>query len=174
LCVLCQDDINAELDNIAGQLDKTATLQNQFDRWAGNFFGGKKNAALREASKEIAKSNSRNDDSCTRVREVFEVEKFDSISRVWRAQGVFLCTNPAIPAKDVFNPKTAKDEGVNWVIDYSHTAIDVEGWTYGYDNAALIKNGGGDNARKWNSYARRRKWVLGEKKEAVNSAGISA
>ena len=60
---------------------------------------------------------------------------------------MFLCTNPTVPAKDVFNPKS-KDDSVNWVIDYSHTAIDAEGWTYGYDNATLIKAGGGDSSRK--------------------------
>ena len=78
--------------------------------------------------------------------------------------------------KDVFNPKTNKDEAfkANWIIDYSFTGIDAEGWTYGYDNTTLIKNGGGDSSRKWNSYARRRKWCLEEKRDPANSAGISA
>lgn len=149
-------------------------MQNKFDRWAGNFWGGKKNAAIRNASRELIKNNEKGDDPTSKIREVYEVEKFDSISRIWRPVNVFLCSNPAIAAKEVFNPKSMKEDGVAWGIDYSHSNIDAEGWTYGYDNAALIKNGGGDSSRKWNCYARRRKWFLEEKKAASNIASISA
>lgn len=160
---------------MAGQLEKTQSLQNQFDRWAGNFFGGKKNAALKEANKEIVANHNKADESASKIREIFELEKYDSMSRIWRAQGVFLCSNPTVAAQNVFNPKAGKDEGanVNWVIDYSHTGIDGEGWTYAYDNATLIKNNGGESSRKWNQYARRRKWCLEEKKDA-NSAGVNS
>lgn len=162
------------MDHVAVQLDKTQALQNQFDRWAGNFFGGKKNAALREASKEQIKNNARDDDDPTsKIREVFEVEKFDTISRIWRPVDIFLCSNPAVAAKQVFNPKNMKDDNVTWKIDHS-TGVDVEGWTYGYDNNTLIKSGGGDGTKKWNHYARRRKWVLEDTKVASTAATVSA
>ena len=160
---------------MSGQLDKTQSLQNQFDRWAGNFFGGKKNAALKEANKEIVANHHKTDDFSSKIKEVFELEKYDSLSRIWRAQGVFLCSNPTVPAANVFDPKTGKDEGtnVNWITDFSQAGIDAEGWTYAYDNAALIKNNGGENNRKWNFYARRRKWCLEDKKE-TNLAGVNS
>lgn len=162
------------METVSKQLEKTQVLQNQFDRWAGNFFGGKKNAAIKAAGKDLIKDHCKDDETSTKIKEVFEVEKFDSISRIWRPQDVYLCSNPAVAAKEVFNPKNAKGDSVAWSIDYSHAGIDAEGWTYGYDNATLIKNGSGDSSRKWNSYARRRKWCLEEKKAVSNLATISA
>lgn len=172
------DEISAELDTVAVQLDKTQVLQNQFDRWAFNFFGGKKNAALQEANKELAKqTNTADDPSSFKIREVFEMEKFDSISRIWRTGGVFLCSNPTVPARDIFSPpkknkkKDAPPDDVSWVIDYSQSSIDGEGWTYAYDSNTLIKNGSGDSSKKWNSYIRRRKWCLEDKKVNTGTAG---
>lgn len=174
------DEISAELDTVAVQLDTTQALQNQFDRWAFNFFGGKKNRALREANRELAKqSNTPDDPSSFKIRDVFEMEKFDALSRVWRTAGVFLCSNPTVPARDIFSPpkkiknksKDAPPDDISWVIDYSQSSIDAEGWTYAYDSATLLKNGSGDNCKKWNSYIRRRKWCLEEKRVNTGVAG---
>jgi hypothetical protein len=167
------DEINAELDNVSTQLDKADQLQNKFDWWAGNWFGGKKAKAIREAHKEIAASHKIPDPLAEKVREVFENEKYDGLTRTWKPVGIFLCSSPTTPAKDIFDPKrnSGADSKNTWVIDYSLNGIDSEGWTYAFDNATLIKNGVGESSMKWNSYVRRRKWVLDEKKTSAASTG---
>lgn len=52
-----QDDINAELETVSNKLDHSQALQNKFDAWAGNWFGGKKRSALKEAAADIAARN---------------------------------------------------------------------------------------------------------------------
>ncbi|RYG63457.1 hypothetical protein EON64_15915, partial [archaeon] len=41
------DEILQEVDSVSKKLDKSAALQNQFDRWAFNWLGGKKRAAMK-------------------------------------------------------------------------------------------------------------------------------
>lgn len=52
-----QDDCNAELEIVSNKLDHSQALQNKFDAWTGNWFGGKKRSALKEASADIAARN---------------------------------------------------------------------------------------------------------------------
>ena len=110
------------------------------------------------AQKEIAAGHRGSDSSVDKVREVFENEKYDAISRTWKPIGIFLCSSPNTPAKDIFDPKrnSGADDKNTWVIDYSLNGIDSEGWTYAYDNATLIKSGVGESSMKWNSYIRSR------------------
>ena len=63
------DEINKDTEDISAKLDTAAALQNRFDRWAGNWFGGKKREALREASQEIAMKNS---EELSKVKEIFQ------------------------------------------------------------------------------------------------------
>lgn len=148
------DDINSELDNVAAKLDQSAALQSRFDRWAGNWLGGKKAAANREAAAEIKQ---RNENNHTKVKEIFQHQKYDSIARKWRNSGMYLCTDTSISCNDVFDP-AIQDESSRWSIDFSLTQIDAEGWTYAYDFATLNKSGAGEISAKWNTYVRRRKW----------------
>jgi hypothetical protein len=169
------DDIDAELGHTESQLKQSKLLMNRFDWWAGNWLGGKKAAALREAKHEIAMNNST---EIPTVRQVFENEKYDTLGGKWKASGVVLCTDPT-QSTQIFNPSKARDgikqvgvDGLAWMIDYSLSEVDPEGWTYAYDFASLIKNGTGEATMKWNTYVRRRKWVLEEKKASATSTTI--
>lgn len=171
---ICKDDINRDLEGVSSKLDQSAALQSRFDRWAGNWLGGKKSAALKEASAEIA---SRNKEDHSKVKEVFQHEKYDTIGATWKPCGLVLCTDTSINVDDLFDPAIQeKLDKSSWVVDFSFTGIDADGWTYGipklhihpmmtqipflsaYDFATLNKNGAGESSMKWNSYVRRRKW----------------
>ena len=78
------DDINSDLDKVSHKLDESAGLQSTFDKWAGNWFGGKKNQALAEAQAEIA---NRGNEANAQIKEVFEHETFSSVSRAWKPVG---------------------------------------------------------------------------------------
>lgn len=84
------DEVNNEVDGICDKLDKASTLQNQFDRWAGNWLGGKKRAAAREAQIDSA---NRSANLKTKITEVYEHSKYDSLSRKWRLLGNYLKNN---------------------------------------------------------------------------------
>eukprot|EP01035_Chromulina_nebulosa_P059415 gene59415-81324_t len=95
------DDINAELESVSSKLDQSAALQRTFDRWAGNWLGGKKASAMKEAAAEIA---TRSKEDHSKVKEVFQHEKYDSITRVWKPSGLVLCTDTNISVDDLFDP----------------------------------------------------------------------
>jgi hypothetical protein len=150
------DDIASDLGKVSDKLDQASSLQNTFDKWAGNWFGGKKKAALKEAAAEIA---ARENDALSKVKEVFEQETFTSMSRKWVSAGLVLCNDPTVSAPErLFDPKTEADTDVGWMIDYSLSGIDAEGWTYAYDFNSLNTKGVGKSAADWNCYVRRRKW----------------
>ena len=163
------DEIGNEVDKVSSQLDRSQQLQNRFDLWAGNWLGGKKRAAIKEANAEIAQ---RQAEENQQVKEVFEHETYVSLSRTWKGVGLYFCNNPTQAAPDVFDPADQEAQGAesNWVIDYSLTGIDAEGWTYAYDFDSLNKKGVGESSAKWNTYVRRRKWRYHEKKGGGNAA----
>jgi len=141
---------------VSSKLDTSKALQAKFDAWAGNWFGGKRRAAMNEAAAEIQE---RSKEDHFRIKEVFQHEKFDAFSRTWKRHGLVLCTDPTVACNDVFDPETAQQtENSRWIIDYSLAGIDPDGWTYAYDFNSLNRSGAGDNAPKLNSYVRRRKW----------------
>jgi hypothetical protein len=149
-------------------LDQSAALQSKFDRWAGNWFGVKKRAALKEAATEIEQ---RNQQEYSKVREVYQNERYDAITRAWKKSGLVLCNNPTISMDDLFDPYSQSHINTgNWIVDFNMTSIDAEGWTYGFDFATLNKTICGENAPKWNSYVRRRKWKYIEKKSKSSAA----
>lgn len=160
------DEINQELDKVNAKLDETAKLQTKFDWWAFNWLGGKKGKAIAEAAADIQQ---RNNDEASKVKEVFEHEKYDSMSRSWKPAGLVLCNTPTIAAPDVFKPSDVSAES-SWRIDYSFAGIDAEGWTYSGDFATLNKTGAGKPVPEWNHYVRRRKWRFHETKGANMSA----
>jgi hypothetical protein len=155
------DDINSDLDKVSTKLDQSASLQTTFDKWAGNWWGGKKKAALEEAAAEIA---NRDTEALSKVKEVFEHETYSSMSRSWKPSEFVLCNAPTVTVPDIFQ----KTGGENWMIDYSLSGIDAEGWTYAYDFATLNKTGAGEPKPAWNSYVRRRKWRFQQKKSAAS------
>ena len=159
------DDISSDLGKVDQKLDQSSALQGQFDRWAGNWFGGKKKAALAEAAAEIA---ARDSDTKNKVKEVFEHETFASMSRTWKPIGFVLCNTPTVEAPNILLQTNPNGES-NWMIDYSLAGIDAEGWTYAYDYPTLNKTGAGEAKPAWNSYVRRRKWRYVEKKGAEHS-----
>ena len=89
------DDINSDLHKVDQKLDQSSALQSQFDRWAGNWFGGKRRAAEAEAAEEIA---NRDNDALSKIKEVFEHENFASMSRSWKPIGFVLCNAPTLEA----------------------------------------------------------------------------
>ena len=155
---------------MSSKLDTSKALQSKFDAWAGNWFGGKRRQAMNEAAAEIQE---RSKEEHTRIKEVFQHEKFDPISRSWKRGGLVLCTDPNVYCNDVFDPATAENtEGSRWIIDFSLAGIDAEGWTYSYDFASLNKSGAGDSAPKWNSYVRRRKWRYVDRTGGIGGGGL--
>lgn len=81
------EDISSDLDKVSNKLDQSANLQSTFDKWAGNWWGGKKKDAMKEAAAEIA---SRDMEALSKVKEVFEHENYTSMSRSWKPVGKFL------------------------------------------------------------------------------------
>ena len=68
----------------------------------------------------------------SKVKEVFQHEKYDSLSRTWKKAGMVLCTDPSVSIEDLFDPNIQeKLEYNHWVVDFSLSGIDGEGWTYG-------------------------------------------
>eukprot|EP00605_Chrysophyceae_sp_TOSAG23-4_P002251 GSChrysophyteH1.ASY1.ANO1.2495.1 assembled CDS len=159
------DDINSDLHKVDTKLEHSAALQSQFDRWAGNWFGGKKRAAEAEAAAEIA---SRDMDSTKRIKEVFEHETYAKFSRAWKPVGFVLCNAPTVEAPNIFL-NSGPEAQTNWMIDYSLAGIDAEGWTYAYDFNTLNKTGAGEAKPAWNSYVRRRKWRYHETRKTENA-----
>ena len=116
---------------------------------------------MKEAAQEIAE---RNQQDHSKIKEVFQHEKYDSMARKWRKAGLVLCTDPGMTCDDLFDPAIQESvENSKWAVDFSLTGIDAEGWTYARDFATLNKSGVGDTAPKWDSYVRRRKWRYVEK-----------
>eukprot|EP01032_Pedospumella_encystans_P013203 gene13203-15214_t len=164
------DDINSELESVSSKLDTSRALQSKFDAWAGNWLGGKRRAAMNEAAAEIQE---RSKEEHGRIKEVFQHEKYDSIGRSWKPNGLVLCTDPNVSCNDVFDPATAeRTENSRWIIDFSLAGIDADGWTYAYDYATLNKSGAGDAVPKWNSYVRRRKWRFVDRSGGVGGSGL--
>ena len=160
------DDINNDLDRVSSKLDQSSALQSTFDNWAGNWWGGKKKQALKEAASEIAM---RDKEELYNLKEVFEHETYNNMSRTWKTAGLVLVTDPTVAApNELFDPAAQGPESA-WMIDYSLTGIDVEGWTYAYDFATLNKSGAGKPAADWNCYVRRRKWRYNDKRSAENA-----
>lgn len=155
------EDINSDLEKVSQKLDQSANLQSTFDKWAGNWLGGKKKAAMEEAAAEIA---NRDHEALTKVKEVFEHETFTTFSRSWKPSGFVLCNAPTVEAPDIFKKGATTGSDSSWMIDYSLTGIDAEGWTYAYDFNTLNKTGAGDAKPAWNSYVRRRKWRFHDKR----------
>jgi hypothetical protein len=82
-------------------------------------------------------------------------------------------TNPTVEAPQIFDPAIQqKNPDSNWLIDFSQSGIDAEGWTYASDFNYLNTKGAGEAGAKWNSYVRRRKWKYVEKGGSVASEGL--
>jgi hypothetical protein len=155
------DNINMDTIAVQQKLNTASSLQDTFDVWSGSWFGGKKRAANREA-KEI--HDQRIAEELNNVREVFENEKFDRLSRKWRSKNMTLCNDPSIVAPELFDPAIqAQNQYSKWAVDFSLVGIDSEGWTYAYDFQTLNKTGAGSPAPTWNTYVRRRKWKYVDK-----------
>lgn len=155
--------MNAELDSVNAKLETSKALQSRFDRWAGNWLGGKRTKAMKEASEEIAE---RSKEDHSKIREVFQHESYNSMSRGWASKGMVLCHDPNLTCNDLFDPAIAENmTNSTWVIDFSLSGIDAEGWTYAGKFSILNQTGAGDPAPKWNSYVRRRKWRYVDRQE---------
>jgi len=120
---------------------KAVVLQKTFDLWTGNWLGGKKRAAHEEAAKEIA-ANNRLD--VLKSKEVYEVNRYDALTGTWKSGGLFLVSDPTIPATGIFDPT---------LDDYSIANIDAEGWTYASDIVRLNKKNVGFSSPAWNGFA---------------------
>jgi hypothetical protein len=150
------------LTDLSSKLDQSQALQNRFDSWAGNWLGGKKRAAIKEAKQELA---SRSDEGLSVIKEVYENEKYDSFSRSWKPAGMTLASNPTVSAPEVFDPAVQEKSPESvWLIDYSLSGVDPEGWTYAKDFNYLNNKGVGESSPKWSCYVRRRKWRYHDKR----------
>jgi len=163
------DDVQNELAGVRSKLNESERLQTQFDMWAGNWLGGKKRSAMKEAAAEIAAMNH---EEHSKVKECFQQEVYFTLKQKWKpAQpSMVLCTDTSIPCPDIFDPYIQeKIENSHWTIDFSLAHLDAEGWTYSSDFKTLDKTGAGDEAPKWNSKVRRRKWKYSDKSGGAGS-----
>jgi len=155
------DDIGNEIAGVKSKLNESERLQSQFDVWAGNWLGGKKRSAMKEAAAEIATMNH---EEHSKVKECFQHEVYNVLKQKWKPSGMVLCTDTSVTCPDIFDPYIQeKIENSHWVVDFSLSNLDAEGWTYASDFKTLDKTGAGDNAPKWNSKVRRRKWKYSDK-----------
>ena len=121
------NDINNDIDDVNSKLDTASGLQDKFDVWSGSLFGFGKRKANKEAATEIA---SKQLEEMNNVKEVFENEKYDMLSRVWKSSSMTLCSNPATKAPQLFDPRNQVSmENSKWSIDFTLAGIDIEGWT---------------------------------------------
>lgn len=150
------DEISGELNNLDSKLDHTKRLQGKFDVWAGNWGGGKKHQATKEAEDYIAINK---DNKLMSATDVYEQQKYDRLTMKWKPHNFVLYANPSLETSVAFDPEyAAVTKGSPWVIDYTLSSIDALGWTYGSDFKTLDANGSGAPKALWNSYVRRRKW----------------
>ena len=150
------NDINNDINDVNAKLDTASGLQDKFDIWSGSLFGFGKRKANKEAATEIATKQM---EEMNNVKEVFENEKYDMFSRVWKPSSMTLCSNPATKAPQLFDPSNQVSmENSKWAIDFSLAGIDIEGWTYAKDFAYLNKHGAGSPSGGWSDKVRRRKW----------------
>jgi hypothetical protein len=165
--------IHTDMEGVSTKLDEANNLQNRFDRWAGNWLGIKKRAALDEASHETAAANAARQAAIDKkVSEVFEHQKYETLSRKWKNLGLFFCDRPDTQAPDLFVPSlvhTVPD--CKWTVDFSASSgLDSDGWTYANSFDYLNKHGFGESSSKWNSYVRRRKWKFIQRQSASGDA----
>eukprot|EP01032_Pedospumella_encystans_P018946 gene18946-21554_t len=164
------NEVVDQIDFVGAQLVKSSALQSKFDMWAGNWFGGKRRAAMKEAEMEI---QSRSREELCRIRELFQHESYNSVSRSWKPNGLVLCTDPTVSCNDVFDPFMAEQNANSrWIVDHSLVAIDGDGWTYAFDLKTLNKTGSGSPVPQWNSYVRRRKWRFINRTESSRASGL--
>lgn len=117
---------------------------------------------MKEAAAEI---KLRNEEDHSKVKECFEHQHYKTLGSKWKPSGLVLCTDPNVDCSDLFDPAVQEAiENSRWVIDFSLSGIDAEGWTYATDFKHLNKSGMGTSTPSWNSSVRRRKWryVQGE------------
>lgn len=104
----------------------------------------------------------RNKAQFSKIKEVYEDQKFDNIFRTWKPHALVECANPEKECTDLFDPAVAeKMEHSNWIVDYSVAGIDSNGWTYATTYSALNSFAGGQANPQFNSFVRRRKWRYG-------------
>ncbi|CAM6002154.1 unnamed protein product [Sphagnum balticum] len=76
-----------------------------------------------------------------------------------------LASNPTVSAPEVFDPAVQEKSPESvWLIDYSLSGVDPEGWTYAKDFNYLNNKGVGESSPKWSCYVRRRKWRYHDKR----------
>ena len=161
------DNIQDEVSSVNRKLDESSNLQNRFDRWAGNWLGGKK----REALKEAAANNSATEQVKSiqigkGITDAFENQKYESFSGKWKFIGLYECLDNGHGGNklpDLFDPEIQNSipDG-KWNIDYSTSNVDPDGFTYGNSFEQLDK-GSGSSSKNWRTYVRRRKWKYVER-----------
>ena len=92
--------------------------------------------------------------------DVYEYESKGLVGQ-WKSDGLFCVRKGTEYTNLFFDPKTMmhSDDGP-WVIDFSEPGVDANGWTYASSRSHLEALGTGSPTQHWNSYCRRRKWVV--------------
>eukprot|EP01032_Pedospumella_encystans_P018945 gene18945-21553_t len=164
------DEVNTELEFVGAKLTTSKALQSKFDAWAGNWLGRKRRAAMKKAAAEIQDMNK---EEHSRIKEVFQHEKYNFIARSWKPLDMVLCADPSVNCDDLFDPVVAEhNAGSHWIVDNSLAGIDQNGWTYAYDVKTLNQTGSGNPFPQWNSLVRRRKWRYVERASVSSASGV--
>lgn len=87
------NEITADVETVSNKLDEAQKLQNTFDVWNGNIFGFSRRKAEKEAAAEIL---ARQKEELMSVKEVFEQQKYNSISSSWKPVNLVLCSDTKI------------------------------------------------------------------------------
>jgi hypothetical protein len=120
------DDLSGELVGLNVKIEKTKKLQSTFDAWAGrtplyvwrlynnhefillywlgNWGGWKRNAADKEANNYIAMNK---DNKLLMVKDVYEQQKYNSLSRKWNHFNYVLFANTSTEVSVPFDPSSA-------------------------------------------------------------------
>ncbi len=70
------------------KLETSSKLQDRFERWTGGIFGGNKAKAEKEAMAELqTQEDSRKQLASNGAKEVYEYQKYKSMSKTWKAKG---------------------------------------------------------------------------------------
>ena len=137
-------EVNEHVSEVNTKLDTAEKLQGTF----GGVLGTSNETACSLAD--------RNHEDFKHLKEIYEDQKYDVITRRWKPVGMTPCSNSTQYITPPFDPTSAADH--RWKVDMGCVGIDSEGWTYASDFAHLNRRGYGSATASWVTYTRRRKW----------------
>ena len=159
-------DITDTVDGSLATLQQVDKNIDTFEKWRGNFFGGKRKAE--EHAIITGDDGSLDRDG---FREVLENEVWATFKREWVAASEppvfssvtgdplpeYLLTH--LPPRDLRSPTYETPLGT-WELDFNRQTIDAEGWSYAKDFEHFMDSSKVKSAPDWRCHARQRSWLF--------------